>query len=91
MTILEGINNIAKGRIIVNYAKGCGITDLDSSGFREAISAAEKSEVVILVIGGTSMSLSGTGWGELADEGAYPTSGEGYDRSELILLVFSRS
>ena len=39
--------------------------------------------MVILVIGGTSMSLSGTGWGELAGEGAYPTCGEGYDRAEL--------
>ena len=27
--------------------------------------------------------LTGTGWGELANEGAYPTCGEGYDRSEL--------
>jgi hypothetical protein len=44
---------------------------------------AEKSNMVVLVIGGTSMSLSGTGWGELAGEGAYPTYGEGYDRAEL--------
>jgi beta-glucosidase len=83
ITILAGIKNITKGKVTVNYAKGCGITDLDSSGFKEAINAAEKSEVVILVIGGTSMSLSGTGWGELASEGAYPTCGEGYDRAEL--------
>lgn len=83
VTILAGIKNLTKGKITVNYAKGCGITDLDSSGFKEAVDAAEKSEVVILVIGGTSMSLSGTGWGELASEGAYPTCGEGYDRAEL--------
>ena len=83
VTILEGIQNLAKGKITINYAKGCGITDIDDSGFREAVNAAEKSDVVVLVIGGTSMSLSGTGWGELADEGAYPTCGEGYDRSEL--------
>ena len=83
VTILKGIKNISKGRVTINYAKGCGITDLDSSGFDEAINAAKKSEVVILVIGGTSMSLSGTGSGELAGEGAYPTCGEGYDRAEL--------
>jgi len=29
------------------------------------------------------MSLSGVGWGELASQGAYPTCGEGYDRSDL--------
>ncbi len=83
VTILEGIKNITGGKIKVNYAKGCGITDLNKNGFKEAVEAAKKSDVVILAIGGTSMSLAGTGWGELADEGAYPTSGEGYDRSEL--------
>ena len=83
VTVLEGIKNIVKKKITIHYAKGCGITDLDKSGFQMAIEAAKKSDVVILVIGGTSMSLAGVGWGELADEGAYPTCGEGYDRSEL--------
>ena len=83
VTILEGIKKITRGKVTVNHAKGCGITDLNKSGFKEAMEAAEKSDVVILAIGGTSMSLAGTGWGELADQGAYPTSGEGYDRSDL--------
>jgi beta-glucosidase len=83
VTILQGIKNITQGKVAINHAKGCGITDLDKSGFKEAVDAAEKSDVVILVIGGTSMSLAGTGWGELAEQGAYPTSGEGYDRSDL--------
>jgi beta-glucosidase len=83
VTILQGIRNIVRDKVKVHYAKGCGITDLSKSGFDEAVLAANKSDIVILVIGGTSMSLTGTGWGELADEGAYPTCGEGYDRSEL--------
>jgi beta-glucosidase len=83
VTILQGIKSIVKDKITVNYSKGCGITDLDSSGFKDAIGTAEKSDVVVLVIGGTSMSLSGMGWGELAEKGAYPTCGEGYDRAEL--------
>ena len=83
VTILDGIRNIVKDRIKIHYAKGCGITDLNAAGFKEAVNAARKSEVVILVIGGTSMSLSGQGWGELASEGGYPTCGEGYDRTEL--------
>lgn len=83
VTILDGIRNLTKGKVTINYAKGCGITSLDPSGIKEAVDAAEKSDVVVLVIGGTSMSLSGVGWGELVDEGAYPTCGEGYDRSEL--------
>jgi beta-glucosidase len=83
VTVLEGIKNIVGDKVIVKYAKGCGITDLDASGFREAVEAAEKSDVVVLVIGGSSMSLAGVGWGELAELGGYPTCGEGYDRSEL--------
>ncbi|PVD52909.1 glycosyl hydrolase [Terrimonas sp.] len=83
VTILEGIKNITKDKIRVNYARGCGITSVDSSGFKEAVDAAYNSDVVVLVIGGSSMSLSGVGWGELADQGGYPTGGEGYDRSEL--------
>jgi beta-glucosidase len=83
VTLLQGIKSITRGKVTVNYAKGCGITDLDKGGFKEAVEAAEKSDVVLLVIGGTSMSLAGTGWGELAEQGAYPTSGEGYDRSDL--------
>lgn len=83
VTILEGIKTIAKDKIKINYARGCGLTSLDNSGFKEAVDAAEKSDVVVLVIGGSSMSLDGTGWGELAKEGGYPTCGEGYDRAEI--------
>jgi beta-glucosidase len=83
VTILEGIKNIVGDKMEINYAKGCAVTDLNKNGFEEAVRAAERSDVVVLVIGGTSMSLTGTGWGELAGAGAYPTCGEGYDRSEL--------
>jgi beta-glucosidase len=38
--------------------------------------------VVVLVIGGTSMTLSGIGWGE-DDPDDHPTCGEGFDRADL--------
>jgi beta-glucosidase len=82
ITILEGIKNITKDNIIVNYAKGCDITDLDKSGIEEAVNAAEKSDVVILVIGGGSTSVvAGGEWG--TKKGVYPTCGEGYDRADI--------
>lgn len=84
VTILEGIKNIVKNKTTINYAKGCGITDLNKSGFEEAVKAAEQSDVVILVIGGTSSSITGVGWGDVAREKGYPTSGESFDRSDLI-------
>ena len=35
----------------VNYAKGCNINDIDKHQFREALSAAKKSEYVVFVAG----------------------------------------
>ena len=66
----------------INYAEGCDITDLSIDGFKDAIDAALKSDVVVLVIGGTSMTLSGIGWGEDNSDDT-PTCGEGFDRADL--------
>ena len=82
VTILRGIQNYVKNRIAVNYAKGCEITNLDNSNIPAAVEAAEKSDVVVLVIGGTSMTLSGIGWGEEI-LGDFATCGEGFDRASL--------
>jgi len=82
VTILEGIKRYANNKIVVNYAKGCNITGDDTSNISEAVEVAKKSDVVILVIGGTSSVLSGIGWGKDMP-GDYPTSGEGFDRASL--------
>jgi len=81
-TILEGVKNYVGNKVEINYAEGCDITDLNDEGIKEAVKAATKSDVVILVIGGTSMTLSGIGWGEIhLDDN--PTCGEGFDRADL--------
>ena len=82
ITVLEGIRNIASNEIEINYAEGCDITDLDTGGIAAAVQAAKKSDIVVLVIGGTSMTLSGIGWGG-DDSDDHPTCGEGFDRAEL--------
>ena len=82
ITILEGIKNYVGNKIEINYAEGCDITDLNDEGIEEAVKAATKSDVVVLVIGGTSMTLSGIGWGEDNSDDS-PTCGEGYDRADL--------
>jgi len=82
ITILEGIKEIAGNDLKVNYARGCGITDLDKNGFAEAVSIAEKSDLVVLVIGGTSIIYSGIGWSnDQLDKDN--TCGEGHDRTTL--------
>lgn len=81
-TVLSGIKRIAGKKTVINYARGCGITDLDKSGIKEAIQAAQKSDVVVLVIGGTSVAYSGIGWGNNQPD-KNNTCGEGHDVTSL--------
>jgi beta-glucosidase len=82
VTILQGIKQLAGEKIEINYARGCGISDLDKSGFEEAVKAAKNSDMVVLVIGGTSIIYSGIGWGnDQLDK--HNTCGEGLDRTTL--------
>ena len=82
VTILEGIKKLTNNKLKVNYAKGCNITGDDTSAIAEAVEVAKNSDVVVLVIGGTSSTLSGIGWGnDIPND--YPTSGEGFDRASL--------
>ncbi len=82
ITVLEGIKNYVGDDVKINYAEGCDITGLNTDGFKEAVDAAQESDVVVLVIGGTSMTLSGVGWGE-DKTNDHPTCGEGFDRAGL--------
>ena len=81
-TILEGLKKYSGNDIAINYAAGCDITDLSKAGFEEAVSVARKSDIVVMVMGGTSATLSGVGWGaQNAEE--VNTCGEGFDRTDL--------
>lgn len=85
-TILQGIKNLVGDKIEINYAKGCGISSLDTSGFADAVEAAKESDVVVAVLGETSVILSGLGWGrgpgEMEADDAF-TTGEGYDLTDI--------
>lgn len=94
VTVLDGIRRWAGDRVTVNYAKGCRVRSMDDSGFGEAVAAAEKSDAVVLVLGGSSAPDADTGF---LDNGAARVqevkessefdkdSGEGYDRASLRL------
>lgn len=81
-TLLDGIRKYVGNDVKVNYALGCGITDLSESGLDEAVRAAQESDVVVLVLGGTSSIISGIGWGD-ENSKEINTCGEGFDRNEL--------
>lgn len=86
ITVLQGIRELVGNKVDIRYAKGCSISGLEKDGFDEAVAAAQNSDVVVLVLGGTSVILSGLGWGkgpgEFENEEPF-TCGENYDRSDI--------
>ncbi|SHH84412.1 glycoside hydrolase family 3 N-terminal domain-containing protein [Clostridium grantii] len=53
-TVLKGIKMHSPKTTEVLSATGCSIRSFDTSGFAEAIDIAEKADVIILVLGGSS-------------------------------------
>jgi len=53
VSALDGIKAKVGDRVKINYAKGCDLLSNSKVGFPAAISAAKKSDAVILVIGGS--------------------------------------
>jgi len=72
-SILEGIKERVCRDTMVHYAKGCDVRNDSRDGFAEAIEAAKKSEVAVVVVGDKS--------GLVED----CTSGESRDRAYLNL------
>lgn len=54
ITVLEGIKNIVSKDIEVLYEKGCNIRSFIENGINNAASLAAKSDVAIVVLGGSS-------------------------------------
>ncbi len=54
-SILEGIEAKAGDKIKVNYAVGCDFLSKSTAGFKEAIAAARCSDVVVLAVGGSTL------------------------------------
>jgi beta-glucosidase len=78
ITILHGLRERLGPGVQVRYAKGCDLTGHSTTGFAAAVEAARQSDLAIVVLGDTSMILSGVGW-EDPSLPASGTVGEGYD------------
>lgn len=86
VTILEGLKQKPGDKVQLRYAKGCEITGNDRSGIAEAVEAAEKNDVAVVVLGETSVILSGLGWGVGLGENEPKdpfVTGEGYDVTDI--------
>lgn len=92
VTVLDGIRQKVSNDTHIIYAKGCAVRDSSKVGFQEAIEAARQSDVVVMVMGGSSArdfssKYEETGAAKVSDSHISDMeSGEGYDRSTLELL-----
>ena len=92
VTVLNGIRQKVSNDTHIIYAKGCAVRDSSKVGFQEAIEAARQSDVVVMVMGGSSArdfssKYEETGAAKVSDSHISDMeSGEGYDRSTLELL-----
>ncbi|KAL1978419.1 hypothetical protein VTN31DRAFT_1278 [Thermomyces dupontii] len=80
VTPLDGIRAAVGNRAKVHYAKGCERWSNDQSGFDEAIAAAKKSDVAIVVVGTWSRDQKEL-WA-----GLNATTGEHVDVNDLRLV-----
>lgn len=67
---LEGIKNIFGKQAEISFAKGCGITGNDKSGFAQAVETVQEADACVLVVGGAN----------------WTTGGETIDRNTLDLM-----
>jgi beta-glucosidase len=72
-TVLEAIRDQVSSDTTVRYAIGCDVDGDSTSGFAEAVAAAEASDVAVVVVGESSGMVPGY------------TNGEFHDRAELHL------
>jgi len=92
VTVLNGLKAKMTAGTNITYVKGCAIRDTTHNNIDEAVAAAKKSDVAIVVLGGSSArdfktSYEKTGAAKVSSESVSDMeSGEGYDRSTLDLL-----
>lgn len=58
ITIVEGFKNYVGNKTQIFYSEGCKIDDKSTKGFKDAVQAAKKSDVIILCLG-ESRDMSG--------------------------------
>jgi beta-glucosidase len=77
ITLLQGLQQVAGNKVVINHAQGCDWWSQDKSGIDEAVKAVEASDVAIVAIGTRSTFLGRSP--------KYSTAGEGFDLSSLDL------
>ncbi|MGQ1783663.1 beta-xylosidase [Saccharicrinis sp. GN24d3] len=79
VSVLDGLKKKVGKKVKINYAKGCDIDSFSKEGFSAAVSAAKKSDAVVLVVG-SSHKTCGEG-GDRSDLDLYGV------QNELVELI----
>lgn len=87
VTLLEGIRDAVSRQTSVQYARGCEVNNPDESGFAEAVTLAESSDAVILVLGGVSGLVFSCTTGEFRDTTDLGLPGVQQKLAEAILAT----
>lgn len=75
---------LGKDRVL--FARGCSTAGGSDEQLREAVTAAENADVVVMVMGDNSNFYGGIGWGDAELDGKVAvTCGEGFDTHSLDL------
>ena len=89
VTMLQGLQNAGAA---VTYVKGCAVRDTQGNDIAQAVQAARKADVAVVVVGGSSARDFRTKYidtgAAVVDQTAVSDmeAGEGFDRSTLDLL-----
>jgi beta-glucosidase len=86
IAILEGIQAAVSAKTRVHYAKGCDWIGGDTSGFAEAVEAAKKAKVAIVVVGEKSGLAQGNTTGESIDRADVGLPGV---QQQLVEAIFA--
>lgn len=84
VTILDAIRNAVSEQTDVRYAQGCRVMSRDTSGFNDAVKAAEGADVAVVVVGDESGLGRGNTIGEANDSALLNLPGVQQDLLEAI-------
>jgi beta-glucosidase len=92
VTVLDGIRAAVGSKTIVRYARGASIRGTSEAGFAEAVDAARRSSIAIVVLGDssarnfkTAFAATGAATPASQSDGSDMDDGEGFDRASLTL------
>lgn len=86
-TVLQGIQALLTPQTRLVYARGCANMDADTSGFAEAVQAAQQADAVILVLGDRSGLTPNCTTGETRDSMTLALPGVQQQLAEAVLAA----